>query len=224
MSSAAWSSAPTRRKGAQTAERILDAAEALFAERGYAGTHLRDVAGRAGLRTPSLYNHFESKEALYAAVLARGIGPVLELLSELAEAAAQAEGAPDPEEVVTRVMELLVARPLLARLVQHETLSGGRHLSPMLREWLAPTFARAIRMVELSPAARRWKREQLPLLVLAMVHVVVGSFTVAPLLADLGLEELSGGDALARQTRFLRDLAATLFSAPSPPARSPRWT
>ena len=38
--------APWRRKGEQTAERILDAAEALFAERGYAGTSLRDVATR----------------------------------------------------------------------------------------------------------------------------------------------------------------------------------
>jgi len=58
-----------RRKGEITAERILDAAEALFAEHGYAGTTLRDVAERVGIRIPSLYNHFESKDALYAAVL-----------------------------------------------------------------------------------------------------------------------------------------------------------
>jgi len=73
-----------RRKGEVTAERILDAAEALFAERGYAGTSLRDVAARVELRIPSIYNHFPSKDALYAAVLARGIGPVLELLAEFA--------------------------------------------------------------------------------------------------------------------------------------------
>ena len=64
-----------RRKGEETAARILDAAEALFAERGYAGTTLRDVAAAVGIRNPSLYNHFPNKESLYAAVLERGIGP-----------------------------------------------------------------------------------------------------------------------------------------------------
>ena len=36
------------------------------------------------MRAPSLYNHFESKDALYAAVLERGVGPVLELLAQVA--------------------------------------------------------------------------------------------------------------------------------------------
>jgi AcrR family transcriptional regulator len=41
-----------------TADRILDAAEALFAERGLAGTAVRDIAARTGLNPASLYNHF----------------------------------------------------------------------------------------------------------------------------------------------------------------------
>ena len=49
-----------------TAERILDAAEDLFAEKGYRATSLGDVADRVGIRSPSLYNHFRNKEALYA--------------------------------------------------------------------------------------------------------------------------------------------------------------
>ena len=44
------------RKGESTAQRILDAAEALFSERGFSGTTLRDVAARVGLRIPSRYN------------------------------------------------------------------------------------------------------------------------------------------------------------------------
>ena len=54
-----------------TPDRILDAAEDLFAENGYSATSLADVADRVGIRSPSLYNHFKNKEALYQAVLER---------------------------------------------------------------------------------------------------------------------------------------------------------
>ena len=93
MSAAAPRYAPSHPRhrfgGERTAERILDAAEELFAERGYAGATLRDVATRVGVRPPSLYNHFASKDALYAAVLERGIGPLIELLARSAAAPAE---------------------------------------------------------------------------------------------------------------------------------------
>ena len=58
-------------QGPTTADRILNAAEDLFAEKGYSATSLGDVADRVGIRSPSLYNHFKNKEALYEAVLER---------------------------------------------------------------------------------------------------------------------------------------------------------
>jgi AcrR family transcriptional regulator len=50
-------------------ERIIQAAFALFAERGFYGVSISDVAESAGLVKSSIYHHFESKEALYLAVL-----------------------------------------------------------------------------------------------------------------------------------------------------------
>ena len=50
-------------------ERIIRAAFGLFAERGYYGVSISDVAESAGLVKSSIYHHFESKEALYVAVL-----------------------------------------------------------------------------------------------------------------------------------------------------------
>ena len=51
------STASRHRKGKQTAERILDAAEELFAERGYAGTALRDVAAMVAVRRGARGDH-----------------------------------------------------------------------------------------------------------------------------------------------------------------------
>lgn len=50
---------------------VLRAAAELFSERGYGGTRLDDVAAVAGVTKPIVYRHFESKKALYLALLAR---------------------------------------------------------------------------------------------------------------------------------------------------------
>jgi TetR/AcrR family transcriptional regulator len=57
---------PKRRK-----EEILDVATSLFAERGYDGASMNDVAERVGMRKASLFYHFATKDALYEAVLDR---------------------------------------------------------------------------------------------------------------------------------------------------------
>jgi AcrR family transcriptional regulator len=200
-----------RRKGEQTAERILDAAEALFAERGYTATTLRDVAQAVGLRNPSLYNHFAGKEALYAAVLERGIRPVFEALmrSVTREEEAQARLLED-------IMALLARRPALARLVQHEALAGGERLTPMLREWIRPVFAQARALVESQGRAGRWRPEQVPHLILAMYQVTVGYFTIAPFYRELSGEDLLSKRALAEQTRFLVQRVSVLFPPADP--------
>lgn len=66
-----------RRKEARPAELMAVALE-LFVEKGFAGTRLDDVAARAGVSKGTLYLYFDSKEALFKAVIQEGIVPVLE--------------------------------------------------------------------------------------------------------------------------------------------------
>jgi AcrR family transcriptional regulator len=201
-------SPPQTRRGADTAERILDAAESCFATRGYAGTTLRDVANRVGIRIPSLYNHFPNKAALYAAVLERGMTPVLELLSSFVEGGEATYESPD--RMARALMDMLLRRPNLPRLIQYELLAGGDNLATVLEDWLRPTFQRGLIMLQASPAARQWRPDQLPLLLLAVFHVVIGHFTTAPLLESLYAESALDESAVGEQTEFFGQLVSLI--------------
>jgi AcrR family transcriptional regulator len=69
MNTQRWS----RRKDARAPE-ILDAALACFAEKGFSGTRMDDIAARAGITKGTIYLYFDSKEALFKALARQSIG------------------------------------------------------------------------------------------------------------------------------------------------------
>jgi AcrR family transcriptional regulator len=96
------------RQKAAREQRILRAAEVLFARRGYAATAIEDVARRAGLAVGTVYNYFASKSELALALLRRETRETL-AAGDIAVASGQA----DPRRAVTRLLEVYV--DLLAR-------------------------------------------------------------------------------------------------------------
>jgi AcrR family transcriptional regulator len=84
-----------------TKERILDTAERLFAEHGYAATSLRSIIAEAGVNLAAVHYHFHSKEALLEAVILRRSKPAnAERLALLGEFEKQAGEKPVPLESV----------------------------------------------------------------------------------------------------------------------------
>src|SRR5206468_8789214 len=61
-----------QRRRLETIEEIVDVAVEVMCEHGVGGLSLGEVARRMGMRTPSLYVYFDSKNAVYDAVFARG--------------------------------------------------------------------------------------------------------------------------------------------------------
>ncbi|WP_165056618.1 MULTISPECIES: TetR/AcrR family transcriptional regulator [unclassified Adlercreutzia] len=57
--------------GGNARERILDEAFALFGQKGYAATTVRDIAGAVGVKAASLYNHFSGKREVFDALVER---------------------------------------------------------------------------------------------------------------------------------------------------------
>ena len=92
---------PMARLKRSTRDKLMDAAEKLFARRGFHGTSLRDITGEAGVDLALVNYHFGSKEQLLAEVVERR-GKVLneERLQRLAEARASAVPRPPTTEAV----------------------------------------------------------------------------------------------------------------------------
>ncbi len=64
--------------GKERRQQLLDVSRARFAERGFDGTSIEEIAARAGVSKPVVYEHFGGKEGLYAVVVDREISRLLE--------------------------------------------------------------------------------------------------------------------------------------------------
>ncbi len=75
-----------RSTGSDAGQRLLEAATALFAERGFSGTPVQAIVERAGVTKPVLYYYFESKAGIFRAILDHAAHMQTELLARIAEA------------------------------------------------------------------------------------------------------------------------------------------
>ncbi len=74
---------PSRRKSRESRRRILDAARAAFAEKGFEGAHMRRIADDARVNKFMLYYHFHSKETLFQQVLQSSFEPLFRQLARI---------------------------------------------------------------------------------------------------------------------------------------------
>jgi AcrR family transcriptional regulator len=181
-----------RGEGGSTATRILDVSEELFAERGFAAVSVREIAARVGLNQASIYNHFASKQALYQAVLERGLAPIRKLLEQ---------GGPPGEG--DALLEALVAQlwrtPNLPKLVQREILDDGEVLERLSEQWLGPIYRQGRRTMEsFHEVAGSWSDAEVPLVVIGMYHLLFGHFISAAL-----TRRVTGVDPFSADTRRL---------------------
>ncbi len=186
-----------------TAERILDAAEDLFAERGYTATSLEDVADRVGIRSPSLYNHFRNKEALYTAVLERLLTDFSAPIEKLSVGEVTSQEVMDWLEVIVRKHH---ANPNLARLLQHAALSGGPQTNELIDRFFRPMFQPAEGLADEQLMFLDSDAGLQPWAVMAFNNLVMSYVSMAPMYRDLlGMDPFSE-ESLEKQLRLIRTL------------------
>jgi len=197
-----------RSKGEKTAERILDAAEMLFAERGYDGTSLREIARIAEIQQPGLYNHFKNKEALYAAVRDRARAP---MSSAMRAASSRAGAATDQPTLAAIMTDILLEHPAMAALFQQalrgrDTSTG----SQLIKRWLDRLFEQGIETMR-SIGNPALDRVDLAIQTIAMFNLTTGYFLSQEIFESLVGGHITRPANIVRQKKLLnRVLRAAL--------------
>ncbi len=148
-----------------TRVRILDAAEACFAEQGYGAARLADVAERVGIRRPSLLYHFSSKELLYEAVVLRAFGDLGSVLVATLGDAGEVEQA--LEGLVDTFTAFVDSRPGFAALVVREFLDGRGGGQLLLSQAMVPLLDQVVADVDRRTPGGQGERVRLALLQIA---------------------------------------------------------
>src|SRR5581483_7759600 len=132
---------------ADTKARLLAAASELFAERGFHGTTIRDIAARAGVNVAAGHYHYGSKKALYLEVLRAQFAEVQALFRARGAALPRGPLAAPPRALramlrarVQVMLELLIGPPpgLHGTLMQREMCDPSEALPVIVDEFIAP--------------------------------------------------------------------------------------
>ena len=118
-------------------QRILDAAEALFAERGYGAATTREIAARAGIGKRMLFYYFASKEAVYRAVLERVVSGMVAIHQRF-------RSEPGPmglADAMQGITLFAAANQSAVRVLTREIMDGGPYVAGLAREHLGTLFA-----------------------------------------------------------------------------------
>lgn len=210
--------APRRSQAIDTRAAIFAAAAQAFAERGFDGTGVDEIAAAAGVNKAMLYYHFGSKRKLYAAVLDDMFAAVAGRVAPIPRTRTTPEAK--IEAFIDAIAAEGAARPHFPAIWLREISEGGRHLDDSFLPLVGRVIAALAAILDEGRRKRRFRPAH-PFL----VHIGV----IGPLLIYLASEKprarlLSRVPALqadldkARLVRHIKD--ATLASLARPRRRS----
>lgn len=186
-------------KGQRTANRILDVAEELFAQHGFAAASLRDIAARAEIQQPGLYKHFTGKDDLYRKVYERALAPMTALMDGIL-------AGPDAtfDDLTDRMIDLLAQHPNIARLLARAAMASDSEPDEVALDWLARLVAYGRKLNDKAGVVS--DDRLLATQIIATFNVLFGFFWASPLVARLSGHDATDPAMLALQKRLVRDV------------------
>lgn len=195
-----------------TREAILVAARHRFAEHGFQGASLNDIAGDVGIRRPSLLHHFASKEALYAEVFQATLAEWGDRVDDAVQA--DEHGWKQVDRAITAGFGFFYDNPDFVRILRREALD--RNLGIDLGAALRPFLQRAEAWFESEIDAGRFRRVDVEQLLITGYSVISTYFADVPFLEGLLDEDPLALEAVEARARHLKNLFHVALSPTAP--------
>jgi AcrR family transcriptional regulator len=190
-----------RGKRTDRRQAILDAATELFAERGFGGVSVQEIADAAGTHKTTVLYHFDTKESLYDAVLDAALGRLAEGMAEFMSGDFKRERV---AYLIDQQQTFFAENPSLARLLARELLDSA-DTEAYLRRFVEPIYLPALKSLERSVEAGLIRPID-PALFIHDLHVqLIGYFCHRPLLEHLKPGDPFSIDALIERRNHLVD-------------------
>lgn len=183
---------------------ILDAAEELFADRGYAATSIRRIADQTNVNPALIHYYFSNKRMLLQNVMERALEPMVEAIASM-----RSDTAATPERIAALLTSMAAGHPNIPRLLMREVFLPGGEMQQYFADNMAPQLGGALpALLEREKTAGRLRNDADPAIsALLIIAVCVFPF-IARTLAEpvLGIDFDAGGiDFLNQQiTQLLK--------------------
>lgn len=204
------------RRAPDTRERVLQTAQMLFAERGYRGTSLRDIARRIGIKAPSLLHHFPSKRLLYLAVLDR----IFEGLEDAAGRVAMGQGSRQERmrDAISGAIDFLASRREFVRVLWQAMADESGVGGQLLKRRLPPLFSMAQNFIYRGQREGDFRAEVDPFhFLMSLNSITIGYFTTAAAMRRMWNVNLLQPESIERRKRAVIDIVErTLFQKSIP--------
>jgi TetR/AcrR family transcriptional regulator len=119
-----------------TRERIIDAAQAIFARDGFVGAKMQEIADRVGIQRPSLFYHFKNKEALFVAAHEQVFARIEPVFRE--SLAPNGDPFVQLDRVSRAVLAVMAEEPDFARMVARTSVDRHPAAVKIVRTYLQP--------------------------------------------------------------------------------------